>query len=292
MRKVAALLLVLFIASLSCGCTSSEKPAQIVATTAPVYQFTKRICDGTDISVSLLVSENVSCLHDYTLQTRQVQALEAAEMVVISGAGLESFLGDVLPSDVRIADASQGIPLLCAEVEHSHTTHEHNHAQDPHIWLSPVNAQQMCRNIYNNLSCKYPKYESIFQANLSVLLAELAALEQSGQQQLAALSGKELITFHDGFIYLADTYDLHILYAVEEESGSEASAQELIKIAKLINAHRLHSIFTEKNGSTSASQILSAETGAKIYCLDMAMGDTEYFTAMYHNIDTLKEALQ
>ena len=38
--------------------------------------------------------------------------------------------------------------------------------------------------------------------------------------------------------------------------------------------------------------IIAAETGANIYQLDMVMAGNSYFEALYHNIDTLKEALQ
>ena len=86
--------------------------------------------------------------------------------------------------------------------------------------------------------------------------------------------------------------NLHILKAMEEESGSEASAAELIEIAKLVDAHALPAIFTERSGSNSAADIISRETGVKIFTLDMAMSGDSYFDAMYHNIDTLKEALQ
>ena len=42
---------------------------------------------------------------------------------------------------------------------------------------------------------------------------------------LESLSCRELITFHDGFSYFADAFDLTILRAMEEEAGSEASAR-------------------------------------------------------------------
>ena len=86
--------------------------------------------------------------------------------------------------------------------------------------------------------------------------------------------------------------DLEILHAVEEEAGSEASAAELIKLAGIVEKHKLPAIFTECNGSTSAAKIISAETGAKLFSLDMAMSDRHYFDAMKYNIDTLKEALE
>ena len=59
-----------------------------------------------------------------------------------------------------------------------------------------------------------------------------------------------------------------------------------------VEHHKLPAIFTEKNGSVSAAGIISRETGAKEFTLDMAMAGDSYFEAMYRNIDTLKEALQ
>ena len=82
-----------------------------------------------------------------------------------------------------------------------------------------------------------------------------------------------------------------ILKAVEEESGSEASAKELQALCGLVWQHSLPAVFTEVSGSTSAAEVLSRETGASIFTLDMAMSGNSYFDAMYHNIDTVKEAL-
>ena len=43
--------------------------------------------------------------------------------------------------------------------------------------------------------------------------------------------------------------------------------------------------------STAAAEIISSQTGLKYYPLDTAMAHLDYFSAMKHNIDTLKEAL-
>ena len=124
------------------------------------------------------------------------------------------------------------------------------------------------------------------------MTVELGALEAYGQAQLAQLSSRDLITFHDGFAYFADAFGLTILEAVEEESGSEASARELIHLIELVQEHRVAALFTEINGSASAASIISAEAGIPSFPLDMAMGGKSYFEAMYHNIDTIREALK
>ena len=290
MKKLLISLLLCFCLS---GCAILEQ-ADIAATTLPVWQFTCRITEGTDLTVTRLVTESVSCLHDYSLNVRQVKAAEAAEVIVISGAGLEEFLDDLLLSK-EIIDASRNIPLLCPETDHDHASHSHeghHHNEDPHIWLSPENAKAMAKTVAEGLSQRYPAHAQTFSRNLDSLLARLDALQAYGEEALSSLSCRELITFHDGFAYFADAFDLTILEAVEEESGSEASARELIHLIEEVEHHGLPAVFTETNGSTSAAQIISRETGAACPALDMAMSGDSYFTAMYHNIDTIKEALQ
>ena len=294
MKKLFAVFLLCLL--LFSGCGGKAETSDIAATTLPVYEFTSSLCRGTGLTVGRLVTESVSCLHDYSLNVNQVRQAESADLIVLSGAGLEEFMEDILTGKPSI-DASQGIALLEGEEHEDAHDHEvgqedgHHHEHDPHIWLSPANARIMAANICAGLTAKYPQWAAVFSDNLDALLVKLDALEQYGQDTLSQLSCRELITFHDGFAYFAQAFGLEILAAVEEESGSEASAKELIQLITLTREHSLPAIFTEQNGSTSAADILSRETGAKEYILDMAMAGDSYFDAMYRNIDTIKEAL-
>lgn len=274
-----------------CGCSQQTEAANIAATTLPVYEFTVRLCEGTPLTATRLVTEEVSCLHDYSLNVNQVKAAEAADLIVISGAGLEEFMEDILLDRPSI-DSSAGIPLLCPEEDHHEEHDGHHHESDPHMWLAPEYARHMAQNICAGLSLQYPEYAETFTGNLTSLDADLTALQDYGAASLSRLSCRELITFHDGFSYFAKAFNLTILEAVEEESGSEASAKELIHLIEEVEHHKLPAIFTEKSGSTSASGIISRETGCDVFSLDMAMSGSSYFQAMYHNIDTIKEALQ
>lgn len=275
--------------SVFAGCRAPA--VQVVATTQPVYDFTSALCEGTDITVGQLVTENVSCLHDYTLQVSQMRMIESAKVVVVSGAGLEDFLEDALVSARQIIDSSEGCHLHDGD-DHAHEDHGHSHEQDPHIWLSPENAKQMAANICRELSQVYPQYADTFAANLTQLHGKLDTLQAYGEAQLADLSCREMITFHDGFAYFAESFDLSVLEAIEEESGSEASAKELKYLITLVKDHNLPAVFTEINGSVSAADVVSAETGAKVYTLSMAMSEGDYFDAMYGNINTIKEAME
>jgi ABC-type Zn uptake system ZnuABC Zn-binding protein ZnuA len=264
----------------------------IAATTLPVYQFTSMLVDGTGLTVTRLVTESVSCLHDYSLNVRQVQAVEAADLIVISGAGLEEFMEDIL-DEKRTVDASAGISLMESCHDHDHGEDDHHHHEvDSHIWLSPEIAMTMARNIYSGLAEAYPQHKQLLQQNLLSLMKRLQELLDYGREQLTNLSSRDMVTFHDGFGYFAQCFDLHILAAVEEEAGSETSAHKLIELIELVEHHSIRAVFTEANGSDASAKVIAAETGAATYTLDMAMAGDDYFAAMYHNIDTIKEALQ
>lgn len=293
MKKAPIIMIILLFISAVCGCVPADETPQIAATTLPVYEFSNALCEGTGLTVGRLVTENVSCLHDYTLQVSQMRMIEYAQVIVISGAGLENFLDDVLHGSAQLIDASVGTHIH--ENRHSHekehlNDHVHDHEHDPHIWLSPENAKIMATNIYYGLSALYPEYAETFSANLTALTKRLDDLQHYGESTLAQLSCREMITFHDGFAYLAESFDLTILQAIEEESGSEASAAELKELINLVRTHALPAVFIEQNGSTSAAEIISAETGAQIFVLDMSMAGNSYFDIMYYNINTIKEA--
>lgn len=280
MKKLLVLLLALLLLT---ACAAPAAEGGVAATTAPVFCFAQAIVQGTDVAVTQVISDSVSCLHDYSLSVRQMEAVENSKLVLLSGAGLEDFMADALRA-AETADCSEGIALL--ELKHE----DHSHGHDPHIWLDPDNAAIMAENICRALSARYPEHKAAFEVNTEALVRKLQELKAWGEEELSALSARQLVTFHDGFSYLAAAFDLEIIAAVEEEAGSEASAADLTEIIGLVERHGLGCVFTEKNGSDAAARVIAAETGCKSYALDMAMGG-DYFEAMEHNIQTLKEAL-
>ncbi len=265
-----------------CACQRPQEQAPTVAaTTWPVYQFTQAVCQGTDIQVEQVVTGQISCLHDYTLTVRQMQAIEQAQTVICTGLNLEEFLEDALAGCERVIFCAQDVPLLPGE----------EGEDDPHVWMDPDNAILMTRAIAQALTELYPQYAEVFSANEDSYCQRLSQLKQYGQETLKELSCRQMITFHDGFAYFAQAFDLEILASLEEEEGAMASASTLEQIIRLVEEYQIPALFAETHGSTSAVKAIAAETGAKTYTLDMAMSGLDYETALRQNIDTVKEAL-
>lgn len=285
-RLLPALLAVLLLSG--CGpAPAEEDKLHILCTTYPVYLLaTDLTAQAEDVEVSLLVNSQTSCLHDYTLTVKDMKAIEQADVIVTSGAGIEDFMADALTaSHASLIDCSEGMALLPPLEHEEHQDHDHGEEWDPHYWMDPGHFLHARDTLYEALSehvtlSGYTEYK----------LPDPAGL-------LGDLSCPYLITFHDGFQYFAQAHGLTLLRAIEEEEGSTASAAEVKEIVELIEEYSIPAIFVEKNGSRSTAEVIAQETGCKIYELDMLMsgdgtGIQPYFDAMSANRAAVQEALK
>lgn len=274
MKKVLLLLLMAMLLTAGCQKVNSDKTV-VAATTKPVYRFASALLAGTDKEAACVVTESVSCLHDYTLTVKQMKLLETADLILINGGGMEDFMKDALRGKDTVANYEQKLSFKDG---------------DPHIWLHPQRALEMAKAMRDTLVERYPEDGAVIEANFLSLEEKFLDLIAYGEDAKKNLHSSGLVTFHDGFSYFAEFMGVEILASMEEEHGSEVAAKDLIAMIDLVKEKQLPAIFTEVNGATGAAESVQKETGVRIYALDMAMGESDYFTAMRHNIDTVKEA--
>lgn len=292
-----------------------EGKLRILATTYPIYLFASAITDGVEgVEVTQLITGDLSCLHDYTLTVNDMKAIEAADIIVMNGAGLEDFMDDALAtSSAAVIDCSEGVEVLPSQGYEDHEDHDeeedqvHDHTgeYDPHFWLDPTRAMGMMEHISQKLAEMDAGNAQLYSVNLKDITTSypLDQVEQFvhaavGTSSLSDLcSSTKLITFHDGLQYFADAFGLDLLKSIQEEEGAEASAADIREIVALIREHNIPAIFVEKNGSDSTANAIARETGVAVYTLDLLMSGDEagldhYSSAMYRNLQTIAEALQ
>lgn len=306
-KKCIPILLAFVLCLSACGTQPGTQPTEetgltIAAMTYPVYLLTCEVTkDVPDVTVKLVINQPVSCVHDYSLSVNDMKTLEGANVIALSGAGLEASMENALSAvaETPQIDCSEGLELLTmAQTGHFHGEEaaEHEGDADPHFWLDPVRATVVLDKLADRLAEVSPENKQAFQDNAARGKEALLQGYETMKADLQDLSLRELITFHDGFQYFAQAFDLTILRSIEEEAGSEASAQEVGELLQEINTHHLPAVFTEKNGATATAEMLQRETGVAVKTLDLMMsGETEnvgvstYLTLMQSNVDAIRE---
>ncbi|MBP1758386.1 MAG: Zinc transporter, periplasmic-binding protein ZnuA [Firmicutes bacterium] len=314
-KRLLPLLMILGLLLTACGPGAGSDPKQpeesaslsLVASTYPLYLFATEVTKGAEgVTVSLLVNQDVSCLHDYTLTVADMKLLETADVLILNGAGLDDFVAGTLeglPQEHRAAviDCSQSVQLLSLAEEHDHEDGEdHAHGDwDPHYWMDPTLAGDVLLGIAGLLGEMDPEYDALYHENAEAAVATLTQAKQAMQTELEPLTARELITFHDGFQYFARAFDFTILMSIEEEEGREASAKVISEAANLVTGYGLPAIFTEVNSSDATAQAVARETGTAVYPLTMIMSGPSdslsiqtYIDAMNQNVDTILGAFQ
>lgn len=289
--------------ALLCSCSRRLDLKKEIITTSfyPVYVFTKNLTVGIDgLEVVVMSEQNTGCLHDYTLTTGDMRLFSDSSVLVINGAGMEAFLQkitDRLPS-LLVIDSSRGIELLCEEEHsygHSHEAdEEHSHCENAHFWLSVPLAMRQTQNIADALCAKYPQFCQEIQLNCKAYLSRLRELNT---QLSSILKGCEapVISFHEAFDYLADSYCLTVEECIGADHGTEPAAKDIARLCDAVRQKGIRAVLVDTNYQGSAADIISRETGVPLLRLSpVTSGDGEldsYERLMLQNADIIYNAL-
>lgn len=303
MKKLLTLLLILL---LCVPAAVAEGDCQVVTSFYPIYLFALNLLDGVDgVTLTNLADNSTGCLHDYQLQTGDMKALAKADVFLINGAGMESYLSGVFEAfpALPVTDASAGIALLEADGEHHHDAADaaddaHDHAHNAHIWLDAENAIGMVNNLADGLMTALPAQAEAIAANRDGYVTRLTVLDAELTAALSDLPHKDIITFHEAFPYFANAYGLHVAAVVNRDPDDALSPRALAELCKTVRDLGAPPLFTEPQYEDVAAQTISRETGAPVYTLDPIVTGPEedipltyYEDAMRRNLATLLEAL-
>lgn len=293
MKKVPLFAFVI-IAVLGLGCKNVSQvdnsgKFKIVTSFYPVYILTLNVIkDIPDIELKNLTPPQTGCLHDYQLSPNEVKGLEGATVLIINGAGMESFMSKIISSqpDLKIVVASKGIPLL----------KDNAGIENPHVWVSIPLAIREVQNIAEGLAVSDPARSVLYHKNAAAYIFSLQQLEKKFKKILAPYAGSEIITFHEAFPYFAADYNLKITSVIEREPGSSPTPKELDYTINLIKEKKVKALFAEPQYSSQAAEIIARESGLTVYQLDPVvtgeMKSESYVDIMRNNLDVLQKALK
>lgn len=293
------LLILVFLATTT---SAQDTPLQVVTTTTIIADVAQNV-GGNLVNVTALIPPDADS-HAFQLTPRDLVLLTEADLVLVNGAGLETFLGTVLDEvlDANIIVVSHGVEILpfgatahehddevgddhedvhlgvlgvdadCSTDEHGDETQdddEHEHgACDPHVWTDPHNVIIWAQNIASAFADADPANADTYHANADAYVAQLESLDS---EIVAIVDGipaenRVLVTNHEFFGYFAYRYGFEVI-GVVIPGGSTLAEPDPRTIANLIdtiNTENIPAIFAEISAHPRLAETVAAETGITV----------------------------
>lgn len=299
--KIASLILVSVV--VFTGCTTqknnapspdagvnNKKTVTVAASFYPMYIFALNVAkDIPNVKVIDMTKPTAGCLHDYSITTDNMKTLDAAQIFVTNGAGMESFMDKVTEQmpNLKVIDSSKDIQLI---------KNKGDEVYNQHIWVSISNAITQVKNIGEQLATLDPNNAQKYKANTAAYVVKLEAQRDKMHKALDNVKNRDIVTFHEAFPYFAKEFNLNIVGVIEREPGSEPSAKDLQKTIEQVKKLKVKALFAEPQYPVKAIETIARETGSKVYSLDPIvtgpMNADAYINIMDSNLKILEEALK
>lgn len=302
---------------------SEDEDFVVVTSFYPMYIATMNVIGDTEgVTLKNLSEPQTGCLHDFQLTPADMKLLSTADVFIINGGGIESFMEDIAKQypDLVVIEACEGIELLCETESHGHEhddvsdvhgaesdelhdnedeedSHEnHNHDVNAHAWMSVANYRKQVENIASGLAKASPNLRESFLANAGSYDRKLEALQVEQESLLTLTQGKEVIMFHCAYDYVAEDLGLEVAFCMDLDEERQVSAGEVAEVLEVIEHHNVKYIFAEALYGTNMCEMVQKEADVKVVYLDpLNRGEYEansYIEGMRNNLKLIGEVFR
>jgi zinc transport system substrate-binding protein len=283
------LLLPIFL--ISCGRGTSPQDKPVISVSILPQRFFIEAIAGDLLEVNVMIPPGASPA-TYEPTSGQLARLSRSPLYMqIGNVEFELSWMEKIKSanpQMHTIDLSRGIDLISDEdvtVERT-SGHTHNGA-DPHIWMSPVNARIIARNVYAGLMDEYPEEEERFTQGLMRLEHQIDSLHTRIAGLLSGRQSNAFMIYHPALTYFARDYHLE-QYSLEI-GGKVPSPAHMKEMTDLGLEKHIHVILIQKQFDQRNAEVLAEEIGAEIIQIDPL--DPDWLSQMGHIADQLNRFL-
>jgi zinc/manganese transport system substrate-binding protein len=300
-RKLGIAVIILF-----CTVTSalSANKINVVTTTSDLRSITELI--GKDKVDVTSIATGYQNPHFVDPKPSYIIKLSRADMFVTVGLDLETGWSPQLLSSSRnpkiqkgsngYVDASVGVTLLQVPSVINRGEGDIHIFGNPHYWLDPINGKQIARNICDGLEKISPENKAFFEENLIAFDAKIDLKLKDWTQKMAQYKGAKIIAYHNEWVYFEQRFGLTIVDFMEPKPGIPPTPTQLVKIISEVKSNAIKVIISSPYFTTSSSDVVSQQTGAKTITLATSVGAfdpiKDYFDLFDYNIEKLIQGLK
>lgn len=296
---------ILFSAILFGSITNAQAGIIKVVTTTTDMKSIAELVGGDKVSVKSIAT-GYQNPHFVDPKPSYIISLSNADLFVTVGLDLETGWSPQLLSSSRntkiqkgaegYVDASAGVTLYQVPTSANRAEGDIHIYGNPHYWLDPVNGKVIARNIANGLERVDPSNKAFYEANLQAFCTRIDAKMKEWQLKMTPYKGSKIIAYHNEWVYFETRFGLRIVDFMEPKPGIPPSPSQMVKVINEIKANSIRVIISSPYFTTSSSDVVTKQTGAKELTLATSVGafDTikNYFDLFDYNIDHLIAVLK
>ena len=282
----------LFLLVLACsGSAAAGDRLQVVASFSILGDMVAQVT-GDLADVTTIVGSDADA-HLYQPNAADAKAVAGADIVFVNGLGFETWSDALINNaggDASVFVATAGVDPILVDGE-----------TDPHAWNALTNGVSYVENIAAAMAAVDSRNADAYKANAASYIARLRILHSNATDMFGSLpeGNRTVVTAHDAFGYLADSYDLNFLAPVGIDTEAEPSASELAALIAHLKETKAGALFVENITSPALIEQISKETGLRIGgrlfsdALSEQGGPATSYVAMFeHNLGAIMTALQ
>jgi len=149
--------------------------------------------------------------------------------------------------------------------DHGHEGHAHGE-YDPHIWLDPINAKVILKEMTEHLVENDSKNASVYKKNLENALRDLDKLTMNVMTELNQSTAS--IVFHDAYQYFEERFNVNILGAFTVNTDVMPGAEQLAEIREIIEHDNVSCVFSEPQFNPDIIKAVAKDMNIKTGVVD------------------------
>ena len=293
---------------------------KVVTSIKPIHSLAAYVMDG--VGKPNVIVDGYNSPHGFSLKPSHAKMIENADLIIWVGEDLEAFLEKPLDSIAKKASKVElmdlkGIKKLKFREknifeghddhehkkdkhdDHGHKEHkEHGHKEDkhddhgheghahgehdPHIWLDPMNAKVIIKEITNQLVKLDSANSAKYKANSREAISDIDALTKSIKKDLNKNS--RVVVFHDAYQYFENRFGIKVLGALTVNTDVLPGAEQLAEIREVIEHEKVNCIFSEPQFNPSIIKTIAKDTNIKTGVLDPLGATIDKGKGMYSEL--------
>ena len=246
------------------GQEDEGKQFRAVCSTTQVADFTREI-GGDRWQVNCVLAPGQDP-HTYEIKPGDSRLVAEADVCIQNGWHLEGhdwMLNLAKDANKPLITCVNGVKPL--DFEEDGTV-----VEDPHAWLSPINAAIYVRNITEGLKKIDPQHSAEYDARADYYVTQLRSLHAWIQKEVNKVprAKRVLISHHDAFQYFATTYGFKSAapsgWSTGDEIGAGITPQRRADVVESIRSYQVKAIFVESSVNPQVVRQIAKDAGVKV----------------------------